>query len=261
MDTTEYWPMAQEYGIWNAAITALQFWAEDLDPVSLGVASEHFYNHFFWTLTSHTLCQLSEEVLVGCFFLALNSAFHQQLSLADEGYESGSNEDLPTPLRKTPCVHHVSSLEHASFNPVSSTPCRPVDPPHYNTQSSPLRPVHHCLSFSSDQEHTSLVHTDTSNSSSDIEPEPSDDSYEDEDFQTVPMDDEHWTTELAPERTFCIHENGLPNNVCSYPWPYGSNNTAPYIDRLDLSDVSDLEDHFLTTSDEEELPGLEEVPY
>ena len=30
------------------------------------------------------------------------------------------------------------------------------------------------------------------------------------------------------------------------------------MDSLDLSDVLDLEDHFLTTSDEEELPGLEE---
>ena len=80
-------------------------------------------------------------------------------------------------------------------------------------------------------------------------------------FPAVPMDDEHWTTELAPERTFCIHENGLPNNVCSYPCPYTSNNTVSYIDNLDLSDVSDLEDHFLTTSDEEELPGLEEVLY
>ena len=100
---------------------------------------------------------------------------------------------------------------------------------------------------------------DTSASSSDTSPESS--GIEDEDFQTVPMDDEHWTTELAPERTFCIHENGLPNNVCSYPCPYRSNNTVSYIDSLDLSDVSDLEDHFLTTSDEEELPELEEVPY
>ena len=100
---------------------------------------------------------------------------------------------------------------------------------------------------------------DTSNSSSDTTPESSD--IKDEDFLTVPMDDEHWTTELAPERTFCIHENGLPNNACSYPCPYRSNNTVSYIDSLDLSDVSDLEDHFLTTSDEEELPGLEEVPY
>ena len=105
---------------------------------------------------------------------------------------------------------------------------------------------------------------DTSDSSRDATPEPSDNeesSTEDEDFQTVPMDDEHWTTEMAPVRTFCIHENGLPNDVCSYPCPYGTNGTALYIDSLDLSDISDIEDHFLTTSDEEELPGLEEVPY
>ena len=100
---------------------------------------------------------------------------------------------------------------------------------------------------------------DTSTSSSTTSSEPSDD--EEEDFQTVPMDDEHWTTELAPERTFCIHENGLPNNVCSFPCPYGYNGTVSYIDSLDLSDILDLEDHFLTTSNDEELPGLEEVLY
>ena len=105
---------------------------------------------------------------------------------------------------------------------------------------------------------------DTSNSSRDTRPDPSDNevsSSEDEDFLTVPMDDEYWSTEMVPERTFCIHENGLPNNMCSYPCPYGYNGTSLYIDSLDLSDISDLEDHFLTTSDDEELPGLEEVPY
>ena len=66
----------------------LQFWAEDPQPSHLGVASESVYNHFFWTSTSHTLCQLSEETLFGRFVLALNAAFTQQLLLADEGYES-----------------------------------------------------------------------------------------------------------------------------------------------------------------------------
>ena len=98
METAEYWPMAREYGIWNATIASFQFWAEDLDPITLGIASECVYTHFFWTSTSHTLHQLSEEALFGRFVLALNSAFTQQWSLADEGYESGSNEDLPTPL-------------------------------------------------------------------------------------------------------------------------------------------------------------------
>ena len=103
---------------------------------------------------------------------------------------------------------------------------------------------------------------DTS-SSRNIASDPSDDEEcsEDEDFQTVPLDDDHWTTEIIPERTFCIHENGLPNNVSSYPCPYRTNGTSSYIDSLDLSDISDLEDHFLTTSDDEDLQGLEEVPY
>ena len=87
-------------------------------------------------------------------------------------------------------------------------------------------------------------------------------SDEEEDFQTVPIDDEHWMTmDIVPERTFCIHENGLPNNVCQYPCPYGNNNTASYMDSLDLSNISDYEDYMMTTSDDEELPGLEEVPY
>ena len=28
MDTTDYWPMAREYSIWNATIASLQFWTE-----------------------------------------------------------------------------------------------------------------------------------------------------------------------------------------------------------------------------------------
>ena len=55
METAKYWPMAQEYGIWNAAIASLQFWAEDLNPITLGIASECVYTTFFWTPTSHTL--------------------------------------------------------------------------------------------------------------------------------------------------------------------------------------------------------------
>ena len=132
-----------------------------------------------------------------------------------------------------PCIHHVSSLEHASFNPVHCTPCRPVT---CNLTHSPARSVQRHLSFNDDS-------MDISTSSSTTSPESLD--VKEEDFQTVPMDDEHWTTELAPERTLCIHKNGLPNNICSYPCPYRSNNnTVPYIDSLDLSDVSDLEDHF-----------------
>ena len=108
----------------------------------------------------------------------------------------------------------------------------------------------------------SLESDQAPDSSSDNDQDPDSSSDEEEDFQTVPMDDEHWTTEMVLERTFYIHENGLPNNVCQYPCPYGNNNdSVSYMDSLDLSDISDYEDYMLTTSDNEDLPGLEEVSY
>ena len=75
MESAEYWPMACEYAIWNAIITSLQFGAEVLNPITLGIALECIYTTFFWTPTSHTLHQLPEDVLFGHFVIALNAAF------------------------------------------------------------------------------------------------------------------------------------------------------------------------------------------
>ena len=140
-------------------------------------------------------------------------------------------------------------MEHASFDPAYMTPCHPATTPHCDTPLTSPRPVHHHLSFPSDS------------SESDQNPDSTSGYSDEEDFQTVPIDDEHWTTEMVPERTFCIHENGLPNNVCQHPCPYGNSNSISYMDSLDLSDISNYEDYMMITSDDEELPGLEEVPY
>ena len=213
MDAADYWAMAQEYSICNAAIASWQFWTEDLDLVTLGIATEHVYTTFFYTSTSHTLCQQSDETLFGHFVIALNTTFTQQLSLADDGYKSGSDTiDLPTPLRKTSHIHHVASLEHTSLNPVTTT------------SQTPPRPVCRCLSFSSADNYT----PDSTPVCSDSSDE------EEEDFQTVPLDDEDWTSEETPERTFCIHKHGLPHNLCQYPCPYENHNTVSYMDSLDL---------------------------
>ena len=64
--------------------------------------------------------------------------------------------------------------------------------------------MHCCLSFTSD------------NSEDDQDPDSTlEYSDEEEDFQTVPLDDEHWSTDIVPERTFCIHENEM-----AYPTMY-----------------------------------------
>ena len=199
MDAADHWPMAREYFIWNATIDSLQFWTADLDPVTLGRATEQVYSTFFYSPSSHTLCQQSDKIQFGHFMIALNAAFDQQLSLADEGYESGSDTvDLSTPLRKTLRIHHISSMEHASFNPTPVTP--------RNTPQTPPRLVHRWLSFSSTDDNTPAS-----------TPEYSEDEEEEEDFQMVPLDDEHWTSEEILERTLCIHEHGLPHGLCPYP--------------------------------------------
>ena len=46
MDTTDYWPFAREYSIWNAAVASLQFWMADLNPPKLSNAIERVYTAF-----------------------------------------------------------------------------------------------------------------------------------------------------------------------------------------------------------------------
>ena len=83
-----------------------------------------------FTIQSHATSTI-QQLTIWTFCNSLNAAFTQQLSLTDEGYESGTdNNDLPTPLRKTLRVPHISSLEHTSFNPELVTPQTPPRPVH-----------------------------------------------------------------------------------------------------------------------------------
>ena len=143
METAEYWLMACKYVIWNATITLLQFWGRGpQSDYPWHCLRMHLHHLLLDTYQSHTTCQLSEDILFGCFVIALSAAFTQQLSPADEGYESGSDTvDLPTPLRKTPCIHHVFSMEHASFNPAHTTPCSTVTITPRSSPQTPTRPV------------------------------------------------------------------------------------------------------------------------
>ena len=245
--------MAREYLVWNATIASLQFWTADLNPISLGITTEEVYSAFFYSTSTYTLCQQSDEILFGRFMTTLNAAFEQKLALEDEGYARGSETiNMPTPLRKLPRNHHVSSVKHALFDPDLVTP--------HSTVESHLRPVCRQLTYSS---------SDDSDASEDTPPvprvAPTDaqvylEEDEEEDFQTVPLDDEHWTTEEAPDRTLCIHGHALPHGLCPYPCPYVNYLLPLYMDSMDLSDISDFED-IMTTSSNEDIPALEEVPY
>ena len=83
---------------------------------------------------------------------------------------------------------------------------------------------------------------------------------DEEDFQMVPLDDKHWTTEEVPDRTLCIHEHALPHGLCPYLFPCANYLLPSYTETMGLSDISDFEDIMFMTSDVD-IPALEDPPY
>ena len=79
MNVTNYWPMAREYSVWNSTVAALQFWTADLKAHVLSSAIEQVYNEFFYSTSTHLLCQQSDEVLFSNFMTTLNAAFKCKL--------------------------------------------------------------------------------------------------------------------------------------------------------------------------------------
>ena len=268
--------MAREYSVWNTTVAALQFWTADLEAHGLSTAIEQVYNAFFYSTSMHLLCQQSDEILFSHFMTILNAAYESKLALEDKGYESGSeNLNILTPLRRTSKIHHVSSVENASFDPDPVTPCST------GTRESHHRPVCRCLTYSSsvDDDDTPSdqipspnrtlpvqYHTDTLQQPSSkytfnayvtLEAEVEE---EEEDFQTVPLNDEHWDMEEIPDRHLCIHEHSLPHRLCPYLCPYLEYQASSYYDTLDLSDISEFEDQ-MTTSSNEDIPALDDIGY
>ena len=82
----------------------------------------------------------------------------------------------------------------------------------------------------------------------------------DEDFQTVPFNDEHWDIKEIPDRPLCIHKHLLPHGLCPYPCPYANYQTSSYNDTVDLSDISKFED-IMTMSSNEDIPPLKDIGY
>ena len=253
MNVADYWPMGREYSICNAAIASLLFWTADLDLITLGITTEEVYSAFFYPASTYTLCQQPDEILFGHFVTTLNAAFEWKLALEDEGYESSSETvNMPTPLWKMPKIHHVCSIEHALFDPNLVTPCSMF-------QTLP-RLVCRWLMFSPSDD------SDTSEDTPSVpRATPTDamvylEEDEEEDFQTVPLDDEHWTTEEVPDRTLCIHKHALPHRLCPCPCPYTNYLLPSYNNTMDLSDISNFEDIMITSSNED-IPALEDTPY
>ena len=81
MNTADYWSVAREYSVWNATAVALQFWTADLKAHVLSSAIEQVYNAFFYSTSTHLLCQQSDEILFSHFMTTLNATFEGKLAL------------------------------------------------------------------------------------------------------------------------------------------------------------------------------------
>ena len=142
MTATNYWPMGRKYSVWNVAVAALQFWTADLEACVLSSASEEIYGAFFYLTFTYILHQQSDEILFSHFVTTLNATLKHKLALEDEGYDRGlENFNISTPLWRTSRIHHVSSIDNASFDPTPGTPC--------TSKESHLRPVGRQLTYSS----------------------------------------------------------------------------------------------------------------
>ena len=83
---------------------------------------------------------------------------------------------------------------------------------------------------------------------------------EEEHFPTVPLGNDHWNMEEILDRHLCIHEHSIPQELCPYPCPYSDYTMSSYYGTLDLSDISEFED-LMSTSNDEDIPALDEVKY
>ena len=84
-----------------------------------------------------------------------------------------------------------------------------------------------------------------------------DDDEEEEDFQIVSLEDDHWTIKAILDRHLCVHKHSLPHSLCPYSCPYMDYTSTSYLNTLDLSDISEFED-LMTTSSDEDIPGLDD---
>ena len=173
------------------------------------------------------------------------------------------NLNIPTPLRRTSRIHHVSSDENISFDPV--TPCIT------GTIQSHHKPVQHHLTFSSSEDEDTLPVNNSSPSS--IAPlqkphskytlpicDDLDDDKEEEDFQTISVEDDHWTMEEIPDKPLCTHEHSVSHELCPYPCLYLDYTSSSYYDTFNLSDISEFED-LMTTTSNKDIPTLDDIGY
>ena len=298
MDTLQYWPFAHEYSIWNAAVTALQFWTVDFKPHILSNAIDQVYAAFFYSDYTEDMAPARRNTPVASWppwMMLLQLSLYRRMKDIRVGVKASMSPHLsaepfnPANFGWSPTTpeQHAESSPHRyrdhsitchqlvftsseDESPVwpnkchsqhSSTDDRSCDPREADASSS----VHHSLCYpvrptpTANPFFTNAWDNDTTSSK--------------DNFPTAPFNDDVWYEDPIPDRYLCIHETpDEPHHQCSYPCPYQSatfrmdlpqstsqNEAVFYYDSMDFSDISsDLPDIMMTTSDND-IPNLVDV--
>ena len=208
------------------------------------------------------LRNILEEVLFSCFPTTLNDTFEQELSLEDEGYDSGSESlSVPTSLHRALYLYHISASENLSFGLATpwwpgnlNTVCCCLTFEEDDASSLDSKTLHAITEHLSPAEHQMAHHLTSAKEEED---------EEEEHFPTAPWDDNVWMEEPVPDRHLCIHEHSQ-YDLCPYPCPYSLDRlhlTPEYVPTpqyMDLSDTINFPDVITSTSDAD-IPNLEDV--
>ena len=160
------------------------------------------------------------------------------------------------------CLLHSGKQQEFTMYPALNTLHSTLIVTLQNTFQTLPRPVCRQLSFSSsdDSDTSENISSTARTTLADTQVHLEEDKEEEEDFQMVPLDDEHCTTEEVPNRTLCIHEHALSHGLCLYPCPYANYLIPSYADSLDLSYISNFKDIMIMPNNKD-IPALEDMPY
>ena len=116
MDTSQYWPFAWEYSIWNATVSVLQLWTADLYPHVLSNAIDQVYVALFYSGHTEQIQNLPEEILFSNFMTTLNDTFELSLHRRMKVIGVAVKTSTSPPHSAEPWE---STMDDVSFNPAN----------------------------------------------------------------------------------------------------------------------------------------------
>ena len=134
MEATHYWLFAREYLIWNATVTAPQFWTADLETHIISNAIRMSLHTFLLQQLSTATTEPARRNTIQSLCDHIKWHFWKRTCKRKMTAMKVRSESLniPTPLRmSTTWIYHISTSENLSFDPTTPLTTAEQHPEHY----------------------------------------------------------------------------------------------------------------------------------